>query len=86
MQGMILYVLILTLGVCLAARVGCVDAPAGSRQKALDKVLLAGLFFLLYLLRRFDFTTTSSSFLVSGRSLTTSWLGVDALMATVSFL
>ncbi len=48
MQGMILYMLILTLGVCLAARVGCVDAPAGSRQKALDKVLLAGLFFLLF--------------------------------------
>ena len=48
MQGVILYTLILTLGVCLAARVGCGETPAGSRQKALDKVLLAGLFFLLF--------------------------------------
>ena len=48
MPGMILYVLILTLGVFLAAQVGRFEAPSGSRQKALDKVLLAGLFFLLF--------------------------------------
>ena len=48
MQGVILYVLILTMGTYLAARIGPADTPAGSRQKALDRVMLAGLFLLLF--------------------------------------
>ena len=48
MQGVILYVLLLTLGVFLSAQIGRVEACAGSRQRALDCVLLASLFVLLF--------------------------------------
>ncbi len=48
MQGVILYTLLLIVGVCLSVPVGRCETAPGSRQKALDKVLLAGLFVLLF--------------------------------------
>ncbi|MBR1471556.1 MAG: EpsG family protein [Lachnospiraceae bacterium] len=49
MQGVILYLLLFGAGMALASGVGRVErAGAGSRQQAADRVLLAGLFLLLF--------------------------------------